>query len=155
MLLEHGQTLASEVCRKLQPYCKRIEVAGSIRRKKEFVRDIDIVLIPSDPWNLNFEIASLGRVPVKGSKVQRVYYKGAQVDLYITSEETWATLFLIRTGSKENNIRLCAAAQKKGWKLHANGDGLFNVNRRRIAGDTEESIYTALGLPYQQPEARI
>ncbi|MBA7669483.1 hypothetical protein ES703_77614 [subsurface metagenome] len=69
------------------------------------------------------------------------------------SEETWATLLLIRTGSKESNIRLATLAQKKGWRLKANGEGLFNEGQR-IAGDTEESIYEALELPYQRPEER-
>lgn len=154
MRLEQGQKIAVAIIEKLGPYCSQIEVAGSIRRKKPYVKDIDLVIIPADPWNLSHEIASLGQMPVKGSKIQRVNYQGAQVDIYMATRETWATLFLIRTGSTENNIRLCAIAKKKGWHLAASGDGLFDENGRRIAGDTEHSIYAALGEPYQHPEER-
>ncbi|MBA7714607.1 hypothetical protein ES703_123634 [subsurface metagenome] len=45
-------------------------------------------------------------------------------------------------------------AKIRGWRLAASGDGLFNEKGERIAGDTEESIYKALGLPYQPPERR-
>jgi DNA polymerase (family 10) len=77
-----------------------------------------------------------------------------QVDIYIADETTWATLLLIRTGSTENNIRLCSRAKDMGWHLAASGDGLFNEMGKRIAGDTEISIYNALGLPYQEPLER-
>ena len=77
-----------------------------------------------------------------------------QIDLYFAEPETWATLLLIRTGSTENNIRLATRAKELGWHLAASGDGLFNENGERIAGDTEISIYNALGLPWQRPEER-
>jgi len=152
--LERAKQIAGEVTGRLSPYCRKIEVAGSIRRGRPLVGDIDLVLIPSDPWNLSLEIAGLGPVSHKGDKLKRVEYKGVQVDIYFADEATWATLLLIRTGSAENNIRLATRAKKRGWRLRANGDGLFNENGKRIAGDTEESIYQALGLAYQRPEGR-
>jgi DNA polymerase (family 10) len=156
MELATGIVLSNEVVGRLKPYCKpnRIVVVGSIRRKKPTVHDIDIVLIPSDGWNLLSEIKKLGYLSKNGPKLKTVRYKYAQVDLYIGTEEIWATLLLIRTGSAENNIRLCSLAKSKGWKLEADGDGLFDESGRRLAGDTEESIYQALGLPYQKPEQR-
>ncbi len=162
MELERAQKIAEEVIKRLSPYCKRreddkgyyIEVVGSVRRRKPRVRDIDIVLIGSDFWNLSHEIMGLGQSHMEGEKIKRVNYNGVQVDLYFADEKTWATLLLIRTGSKENNIRLASLAKKKGWHLAASGDGLFNENGERIAGDSEESIYEALSLPYQEPEER-
>ncbi len=154
MELEKAQQIAAEVVKVLAPYCSRIEVAGSIRRRKPLVNDIDIVLIPSDPWNLTGEIARLGAVTAHGAKIQRVQHQGAWIDLYMATPETWATLLLIRTGSKENNIRLCSLAKRKGWHLFADGSGLFNENGSRVAGDSEKSIYEALGLLYQDPWER-
>lgn len=154
MELGRAQRIASEVIKRLSPYCSRIEVAGSVRRKKPWVNDVDLVLIPSDLWNLHHEIMGLGQVRMSGNKIMRVMVGSTQVDFYIASEETFATLLLIRTGSAENNIRLATLAKKKGWHLAASGDGLFNENGERIAGDSEESIYEALGLPYQRPEER-
>ncbi len=154
MELGKAQRIAAEVVKVLAPYCSRIEVAGSIRRRKPLVNDIDIVLIPSDPWNLTGEIARLGAVTAHGAKIQRVQHQGAWIDLYMATPETWATLLLIRTGSKENNIRLCSLAKRKGWHLFADGSGLFNENGSRVAGDSEKSIYEALGLLYQDPWER-
>ena len=157
MKLEVAQKMAADVINRLSPYCQKIEVAGSIRRRKAIVHDIDLVLIPSDPWNLESEVLALARPfqpKLSGEKLKRFDYNGAQIDLYYASPETWSTLLLIRTGSKENNIRLCSRAKDMGWHLAASGDGLFNETGRRIAGDTEISIYNALGLPFQRPEER-
>lgn len=154
MELEKAKVIADQVIARLAPYCQKIEVAGSIRRRRPLVRDIDIVLIASDSWGLNTAIGRLGRQVLVGDKLKRVNYNGTQVDLYFATEKTWATLLLIRTGSKENNIRLCTRARKKGWRLAASGRGLFNEKGERVAGDTEQSIYQALGLPYQEPVRR-
>jgi DNA polymerase/3'-5' exonuclease PolX len=157
MELAQAQKVAAEVVKRLTPYCKKIEVAGSIRRRKPFVKDIDLVLIPSDPWNLAHEIMGLGQGQLRqawGEKLKRVSYNGVQVDIYYASEETWSTLLLIRTGSMESNIRLASLAKKRGWHLGANGDGLFDEKRQRVAGDTEQSIFQALGLEYKEPWER-
>ena len=154
MELEKAKAIADEVIKRLSPHCQRIEVAGSIRRRKATVNDIDLVLIPSDPWNLHHKIMGLGSVRMSGNKIKRVMFEGTQVDIYVACPETWATLLLIRTGSAENNIRLCSLAKKRGWRLAASGDGLFNENGERLAGDSEESIYQVLEIPYQEPWER-
>ena len=81
-------------------------------------------------------------------------YKGVSVDFYIASPDTWYTLLLIRTGSTEHNIRLTSLAKRRGWHLHASGKGLTNESGERIAGDSEESFFEALGIPYLPPERR-
>ena len=154
--LERAEKVAAAVIDKLRPYCQKIEVAGSVRRRKPWVNDIDLVLIPSDLWQMHNEILRLGqgRAKMSGSKIQRIDVAGIQVDIYFATPETFATLLLIRTGSKESNIRLCSIAKKRGWHLAASGDGLFDELGDRVAGDSEESIYKALGVPYQSPERR-
>ena len=152
--LERAEKIAEAVVKRLAPYCKKIQVAGSIRRRRPRVNDIDLVLIPSDIWDLRHEIMGLGQVRKNGNKIMQVMVSGTQADIYFADEQTWATLLLIRTGSAENNIRLATLAKKKGWHLAASGDGLFDQNGKRIAGDSEESIYEALRLKYQSPEER-
>ncbi len=152
--LEHAEKVAQAVVKRLSPYCAKIEIAGSIRRRKPWVNDIDICLIPADAWRLRQEIMGLGAEKMSGNKISRTMVNGIQVDLYFATPETWATLLLIRTGSVESNIRLCSIAKKKGWHLAADGGGLFNEVDQRIAGDTERSIYKALGLSFQLPEER-
>ena len=154
MKLERARSIADEVIKRLSPYCQRIGVAGSVRRQKPMVNDIDLVLIPNDLWSLHGELMKLGQLKMSGQKIMRVMIGNTQVDIYVADEDTWATLLLIRTGSKESNIRLCSRAKDMGWHLAASGDGLFNEKGERIAGDSEISIYNALGLPYQRPEER-
>lgn len=156
MFLERAEKIANKVVEQLSPYCSRIQVAGSIRRKCSNPKDIDIVLIPiaAELWNLHQVLMKMGQMKMSGMKILRVQNGDVQIDIYVASEETWATLLLIRTGSADNNIRLASLAKKKGWRLAASGDGLFNEAGERIAGDTEASIYEALGLRYQRPEER-
>ena len=157
MFLERAEKMANQIIERLVPYCSRIQVAGSIRRKAPNPKDIDIVLVPSDPWNLNHELINLCRPfppKVSGKKIMRIEVNSIQVDLYFADETTWATLLLIRTGSTEHNIKLCALAKKKGWRLAASGEGLFDENGKRIAGESEQSIYHGLGLKYEEPQWR-
>lgn len=155
MELEKAKTIAGIVVEAIKPYCDRIEVAGSIRRQRPNPKDIDLVVIPNDRWNLDLALMRMGNYKMSGMKIARVDMDGSQVDIYFADKETWATLLLIRTGSKESNIRLATLAKKRGWQLKASGEGLLNEMGERIAGDSERSIFEALGLEYQEPWERI
>lgn len=151
--------VASNLIERLYPYTERIEVAGSLRRRRNRVHDIDLVAIPKELTP--FLDAARGLITGGDGASKRLTgtYREIPVDLYIATPETWATLLLIRTGSKEHNIRLAALARKKGMMLKADGSGLFTLDEAgkpstRIAGDTEASIFLALGLPYAPPERR-
>lgn len=160
MRLEEARLIAERVKQTLSPYCERVEIAGSIRRGKPIVHDIDIILIekPEAALTINYALSHIGTIAKDGPKVKQLWYTENQslisVDLYLATPATWSTLLLIRTGSKENNIRLAMIAKRRGWQLKANGDGLFDEDGNRVAGDTEQSIYQALGIPYQEPEER-
>lgn len=154
MRLAEAERIAKEIIVKLSPYCSQIQIAGSVRRRKPTVNDLDFVLVPNDLWNLHAELMKLGQMKMSGSKILRVMVGSIQVDVYVANEDTWATLLLIRTGSAENNIRLAKLAKKRGWHLAASGDGLFDERGERIAGDSEESIFKALGLKYKEPWER-
>lgn len=157
MELELAKKTAVIVVEQLRPLCERITVAGSIRRRRPEVNDIDIVLIPRDRARLDYVLMSLslnGTMKMSGPKIARVAMKEIDLDVYYATEEIWATLLLIRTGSKKSNIRLATAAKDKGWRLAASGDGLFNEREERIAGGIEQSIFEALGLRYLEPWER-
>ena len=158
MRLEQARQIANNIKKILTPYCDRIEIAGSIRRGKPIVHDIDIVLIekPESALIIPSLLATIGAITLNGSKIKRLHYGDADIniDIYTATPASWSTLLLIRTGSKENNIRLATIAKRKGWQLKANGDGLFNNHGDRIAGDTEQSIYQVLDIPYQKPHDR-
>ncbi len=168
MELERALGMANRAVEKLKPYCDKIEIAGSIRRRRPFVHDIDLVCIPSNQGQFITQLRQLGPFKVGGGKLIRVSNQALELDVYIATLETWATLLLIRTGSARHNIMLCKLAQQKGMKLHADGSGLFRLGGMvatkdaadgsreeiRIAGDTEQSIFEALGMRYKKPEER-
>ncbi len=159
MELVKAEAIAEEVKTKLQPFCDRIEIAGSIRRRRPFVHDIDLVCIPANQGQFYFALKSLGTLTLGGQKLMRCQLPTIVLDVYIATPETWATLLLIRTGSKAHNIRLCMRAKSYlSGTLKADGAGLFKPSScetmERVAGDTEESIFEALGLPYKRPEER-
>jgi len=154
MELKEAQRIAEGIKSRLTPYCDAIAIAGSIRRKRPLVNDIDLVLIPNNQGQLVYQLMELGGAPkLAGNKLIRVEMPVITVDIYVATSYTWSTLLLIRTGSKAHNIRLAKLAKRLGLKLHADGTGLTR-NGDRIAGDTEASIYRALGLRYLEPEER-
>lgn len=152
--MEEAQKLAQEIVEQILPHCERVEVAGSIRRRKSEVRDIDLVLIPK-PFLWNRIIATLQRtmnakILKRGESIAQLTIKGVNVDLYVASPETWGALLLIRTGSAQHNIKLSMLAQKKGMKLSHKG----LVKDGKVIASTEKEIFEALGLSYVEPEER-
>ena len=151
--LEEASRIAGHLVEMLSPHCDRIAVAGSIRRRRPVVNDIDLVLIPRDMAHLMDTLRSAGLGVGGGDKVKTVTFEGLRADIYLATPTTWATLFLIRTGSAENNRRLCGVAKVRGWHLAANGDGLFDSMGRRVAGDTEQSATALARLPLPYPRS--
>lgn len=171
---EQADAAAKNICALLNECCDRIDIAGSIRRKRRVIHDVDLIAIPrstrSAPTTLfgdTVEVSLLaelitrmsqqGMVKIikRGEKYQRLEFTNLQipVDLYLASEATWSTLLLIRTGSKEHNIYLCSRARDLGMQLKADGSGLLK-NGRPFANDSEESIFRALDLDFVPPEKR-
>ncbi len=156
MELEFAQKTAAELMAELSPAAKKMEAVGSVRRQRPIVHDIDLLIIPKNQGLLDTKLREMG-CHFGGPKIRRLVYPrdmGASVDIYIATPETWATLLLIRTGSTRHNVYLCKRARARGWQLKADGQGLVDDLGKRVAGDTEESIFTALGLPFKPPEER-
>jgi len=182
--LEAAQKQALEIAKALGPHCERIEVAGSIRRGKPWVKDIDLVAIPkmTSKKSLFGTTTELAETDFYGAVTDAFFTLSAEgqrlirgcvwmadkrisVDIYIATAESWATLLLIRTGSAEHNIYMCARARACGGKLHADGSGLEvagqydavlhrTANVRVIRAKTEEEIFKALGIPTPAPRER-
>ena len=156
MDLDTARSLANEIRDKLLPLCgpRRCEIVGSIRRGRDLCGDVDIVLIPGNQGRLALALRALGSEIKSGPKLHACVYSGQHVDVYIATEQTWWTLMLIRTGSKEHNIKMCSQARSMGMTLHANGSGLTRDNGTLIQPSSEQDIFTCLKLPYKRPEER-
>ncbi|MDW7681322.1 MAG: DNA polymerase/3'-5' exonuclease PolX [bacterium] len=157
ILISHALAVAEEIIHHLNETSdlKHISVAGSIRRMKETVHDIDILVASQQPKTciehfINFkgiqEVIAAGETR---ASVRRT--DGVQVDLRVVSPENFAAALLYFTGSKAHNIKLRALAKNKSLKI--NEYGVFK-NDRKIATDSEEDIYRKLGLSWIAPELR-
>lgn len=143
--------LSEKIVSKLKPYCKKIQIAGSIRRKEKNPRDIDVVLIPKNKEKVEEKMSKLGNFVQGGIHESTWKVESVKVELYYTDEEKWGATLLAYSSEKGSSIGLRVIAKKKGFKL--NNHGLWK-NGKRIAGRTEREIYKALGRPYKKPENR-
>jgi len=133
----------------------RVVVAGSYRRRRDTVGDLDAVVTAADGAAVGNKLVgyeNVAEVLAHGStRTTVVLRSGLQVDVRAVPEESYGAALLYFTGSKAHNISLRAIAARRGWKL--NEYGLF-FGKRRIAGLTEEEIYKKLGLAFIPPELR-
>ncbi len=131
-----------------------VESAGSLRRRKETVGDIDLLTSNPKASKLLADYPGTDRVIESGTTKTSVMLKnGVQVDTRIIKKEDYGAALLYFTGSKEHNIALRTMSIEKGWKLNEYGLDESKTGKR-VAGKTEKEIYAKLGLSYIEPELR-
>ena len=157
MILGFAWPIAEGIIKELKKSrdVKRVDVAGSLRRKKETVGDIDILVAspaPKKVIELFTKLKPVTRVLVKGSTKASVKMESdVQVDIRVIPENIYGAALQYFTGNKIHNIKTRQIAIKKGYKLSEYG--LFK-GKKIIAAKTEEEIYKKLGLQYIPPEIR-
>jgi DNA polymerase (family 10) len=162
MLLKDAEKKGKELLSVLKkiPGVQKAELAGSLRRKKETIGDIDIVIVAAAK-NRKRIVASFIRLPqvetvlAKGATKVSVllHYKNVQVDIRLVHDYEFGAAMLYFTGSREHTIKLRTIARERGYKI--NEYGLFDAaSGKRLAGKTEDEIYNFLHLKYIPPEQR-
>jgi DNA polymerase (family 10) len=162
MLLSEALKAGNELLQAILniPGVHEADLAGSLRRRKETIGDIDIVAC-AQTKNQKTIMKRVSSLP----QVERVLAIGetklsfllkhthTQVDLRLVEEAAYGAALIYFTGSKEHNIKLRTWAKAKGWKV--NEYGVFDAETdKRLAGRTEEEVYDFLGLQYIPPELR-
>jgi len=134
---------------------EKISLAGSLRRMKETIGDVDILVVSSNPERvMDFFVNLKGIEKVWGKGKTKTSVRVAQgfdIDLRIIPRQSYGAALQYFTGNKEHNILTRKIALEKGLKLSEYG--LFR-GKKMIAGENEEDIYAALGLPWIPPELR-
>lgn len=138
------------------PAATHVEVAGSIRRGKSTVKDVDIVATGTDTAEIMqhfVDCPDFDCIKMAGpTRASAVLISGVQVDIRVVTPDQYPFTLLHFTGSAENNIALRIAAKRRGLKL--NEYGLFDADGNSTQCATEAEIFAALGLPYVAPAGR-
>jgi DNA polymerase (family 10) len=163
--LKTAESIADIVVSLVDAWCQKIEVVGSIRRKRPEIHDIDfVVLTYEDERNEHWKglkdsmITFAGvKVVLNGDEIFRTLMpleggQWVQVDFYRAKPETYGIHKLIRTGSAEHNVYLAKLAIKKGMRLQYS-KGLMK-DGEVVAGKNESDVLHGLGLPWIPPELR-
>lgn len=161
MIYSQALEIAQKVKAQLQPHCDRIEIAGSIRRKRAQVKDIEIVAIPK-PYDtglfesgiatvINHWPAVKGTLPCKYT--QRMLPEGIAVDIFFAEPDNWGYILAIRTGSADYSHMLATRWSKKDY--HGRNGYLYKYNHRTpVLLREEQDVFDLVGLPYCSPEKR-
>ncbi|MBT3890392.1 MAG: DNA polymerase/3'-5' exonuclease PolX [Planctomycetaceae bacterium] len=149
-LLEHLRTC---------PAVERIELAGSYRRGRETVGDLDLLVIstkPADVMDCFAEYPEWEQTLVRGdTKMSIRVLNSFQIDLRVVPEESFGAAWQYFTGSKDHNVAVRGHAKQRGMKV--NEYGVFKIDgdeEIRVAGATEQEVYEVLGLPHFAAEMR-
>ncbi len=168
MLLDSAEDLVTALVRELStvPGVVSIEPAGSFRRRRESIGDLDLLAATEDPGRLMAAFAALpmvDRVVNRGNAKSAVTLnQGPQVDLMTMLSDAAGTYRIHFTGSKEHNVRLRAMARERGWSLSEKGFLRLGEDGEPLTGAaaelrtfaTETEAYAFLGLPFIEPELR-
>ena len=155
--------IAEAVLEQLRPHCKRVQIAGSIRRKKENVGDIEIVATPLPYSNGMFE-DGLAKVVNQWEKVkgeleygkskytQRILPEGIKLDLFFAEEDNWGYTLALRTGSADYSHKVLAS----GWvhRGFKSIDGYLWKDDEKYEVKEERELFDIVGIPYVDPEKR-
>lgn len=162
--------IAQRIVEALRPYCERIEIAGSLRRKADYVGDIEIVCIskterPKDMFGLDLTAAptltndlagKLGRLIKGGDKYKQIDLGEIMLDLFITTPECWGVIFAIRTGPADFSHWL-VTPRKYGGPLPSYmhvADGRVWANSQALYTPEEANFFRLLDLPVIPPHER-
>ena len=168
--LHRAEEVANEMVKLLESACARITIAGSIRRQKPEVSDIELLVIPkcaglADMLDREIQTLLFGgvlgfRLNKRGSRIYGPKNKlmvhvpsGIGVDIFSTDTKCWWVSLVVRTGGEKTNKRIAMAAINKGWHLKAYGSG-FSTPDGNIICNSEREVFELVDLPYLEPWGR-
>lgn len=158
--LKEAETIAEQIKTAVAAHCDKIEIAGSIRRQKTKVHDIDFVAVTksdSEWQNISEELKRMNaKLNCQGNSVIKalmpIQNSLFKVDFYRAQPSTFGIHLLIRTGSAEHNMWLAGYAISKRMRIKYS-EGIIKEGNI-IAGETEQGVFEALDLPYPSPSQR-
>ena len=161
---EEAKEIADKLIILLSPHCYRIEIAGSIRREKNIVGDVEIVAIPK-PFQTGLFQDGIAEIVNQWQKVkgeleygktkytQRILPEGIKLDLFFAEEGNWGLIFAIRTGSADYSHKVLANGWvKRGYKSEG---GYLMQDGKRYEVREEKDLFERIGVPFVEPKYRL
>lgn len=166
--IAEAEALADEIVQVLKPVCQRVEIAGSIRRRKETIGDIEIVCIPKERQIglfgetvrdataiYNALYAAKYKLTKGGDKYAACTKDGIKYDVFITTKEAWGCIFMIRTGSAKFVKKMMIQRRMYGYCDNMRfADGRLWRNWVVLDTPEEEDVFREMGLAFVPPEER-
>jgi len=182
--LDHARRVAEWFSQALSPFVERIEIVGSIRRRRPGVKDIELLFIPkfrlkaADLFSLKASemtdcadnaintMLTQGIIDRRVNKLDRVTWgkenklavhveSGIPVDFFATTQDKWWNSLVVRTGGKKTNVTIAQLALKKGWSLEAYGTGFRKLDGgQHYQTTSEEDVFKFVGLACLAPPQR-
>ena len=175
---------AKEICAALKPDCEKLVVAGSLRRGKQQVGDVEILYIPKFVQRANPDDMFAGPIQVSlvddvlysmlrggvlkrrltvagnetwGAKIKLAVHcaSGVPVDFFSTTEESWFNYLVCRTGPAESNTQIALTAQRKGWQWKPYSPGFLDEIGNCVPVASERDVFDFVGLDYHEPSGRL
>src|SRR3990167_4394329 len=160
---KEAKTIADKLVMLLSPHCFRIEIAGSIRREKDIVGDVEIVCIPK-PYQTGLFQDGIAEIVNQWQKVkgeleygktkytQRILPEGIKLDLLFAEEGNWGNILLIRTGDWEFSKKFMGVLlPQNGYKQE---DGFLKYNEKIVFCTEEKELFLRAGIKYIEPKNR-
>ena len=174
--------VAREICAALKPVTSHLIVAGSLRRMKDMVGDVEIVYVPTwieeqtglfpgdvEPVDQAERVIDelrardilrprLGpcNITTWGPKNKLAIHTSTRipVNLFSTASDCWSNYLVCRTGGQVTNQQIAAAALRKGWKWHPYRDGFTDQAGRVVPVTCEQDVFSLVGIEYREPKDR-
>lgn len=161
MNLIRAEAKANYLIKELEQFCDRIEVVGKIRRRKQDIDKIEILLAPKGAmlFGLMVKIVDLGcEGGMKAASKKVIILKDdleeIEANLWFTTTDKWPIMFLVKTGGMKSNKRIAILCEDKKWQLSVQEGTIYNENGKKLPIKEEKDIFELLGIKYIEPSWR-
>lgn len=151
--LEEAEAIAENIAYKISPFTDPILIAGSIRRRRPQIGDVEFVVLPKHKEAFFQRLEELGFEG--GERIQKKMEQGVPIEIYIAkSPEELGAMLLMYTGDYVSNIALRSIAKRRGWKLDQYGIWDAKTGKPLLQSPDEREFYDFLGVDWHNPEER-